>query len=111
MVNAGIMDLEEFESIVCKNKISIVDFSATWCGPCRMIAPIIEDSSEKHKGEYFYYQVDVDSSEELAEKFDIKVVPTIIVLKNGKELGRTSGFMELEDLEKFLKSTIKNTGK
>lgn len=106
MVNSGIMDEEEFEEMISSKKVSIVDFSATWCGPCKMMVPVVEDVSEKHRGEYFFYSVDVDSAEELAAKYNISVVPTFIVFSNGKELGRTSGFMEASELEDFIKSLI-----
>lgn len=106
MVNSGIMEMEEFENLISKNAVSVVDFSATWCGPCRMMAPIVEDSSNKHKGEYFYYGIDVDSSPELAEKYAIEFVPTFIVFSKGKLLGKTSGLMDLEEFENFIKQSL-----
>lgn len=101
MISSGIMDAEEFEEIISKDNFTIIDFSATWCGPCRMMAPIVEDVSAKRK-EDFFYQIDVDSSEDLAAKFNITVVPTFVVVKSGKEIARTSGYMEIEDFEAFL---------
>lgn len=106
MLSAGIMTTEEFDDILNSKEICVCDFSASWCMPCRMMSPIMEDVSEKYKRKYFFYQIDIDSAEDLAEKFNVDVVPTIIVFKNGKEIGRTSGFMEMEDLEKFLNKTI-----
>ena len=107
MVISGIMEEEEFEEMLASKKICIVDFSATWCGPCRMMVPVVEDLSEKHKKDYIFYSIDVDSAEDLAEKYNISVVPTFIVFSNGKELGRTSGYMEANELEDFIKSQIK----
>ena len=107
MVNSGIMEVEEFENLISANKVSVVDFSATWCGPCRMMVPVVEDLAEKHKNDYVFYSIDVDGSEELAEKYNITVVPTFIVFSNGKELGRTSGYMEASELDKFIKSQLK----
>ena len=108
MLNAGIMTVEEFEEILSNKDICVCDFSASWCGPCRMMAPILEDVADKYKRKYFFYQIDIDSAEELAEKYDIEAVPTIVIFKKGKELGRTSGFMEMEEFEKFLNDTIKS---
>ena len=88
MLNAGIMTNEEFQDIINLKRITVVDFSATWCGPCRMMAPILEDISDKYKGKYYFYQIDIDSAEELAQKHQISAVPTILVFAKGKEIGR-----------------------
>ncbi len=106
MISAGIMDEKEFEKLISKNKINIIDFSAVWCGPCRMMAPIVEASSERHKGEYSYINIDVDSAGDIAIKYNIQVVPTFVVLIDGKEISRTSGYMELQDFENFIKNAI-----
>ena len=106
MLNAGIMTDEEFDEIVGSKDICVIDFSATWCGPCRMMAPILEDISEKYKGKYFFYQIDIDSAEELAQKFEITAVPTIIVFAKGKEIGRTSGYQDFDEFERFLNNTV-----
>lgn len=110
MLNAGIMTAEEFEEILSSKDICVCDFSATWCPPCRMMSPIMEDVSDKYKRKYYFYQVDIDSAEELTEKYKVEVVPTIIVFKKGKEIGRTTGFMEMEEVEDFLNNTIKKSG-
>lgn len=107
MLNAGIMTNEEFDEIISEKNICVIDFSASWCGPCRMMAPILEDIADKYKGKYYFYQIDVDSAEELAQKFEISAVPTIVIFAKGKELGRTSGYQEIDEFEKFLLDTIK----
>ncbi len=110
MLNAGIMTAEEFEIILNSKDICVCDFSASWCMPCRMMSPVMEDVSEKYKRKYLFYQIDIDSAEDLAEKYNVGSVPTLIVFKKGKEIGRTSGFMEMEEVEKFLNDTIRKTG-
>jgi len=107
MLNAGIMTEEEFDEIISSKDICVCDFSASWCGPCRMMAPILEDISDKYKGKYYFYQIDIDSAEEIATKFNITVVPTIVIFKNGKELDRTSGYQEFDEFERFLLNTVK----
>ncbi len=104
MLNAGIMTEEEFDELIASKDVCVVDFSATWCGPCRMMAPILEDVSDKYKGKYFFYQIDIDSAEEIAQKFEVTAVPTIIIFKNGKEVGRTTGYQEFDEFERFLNS-------
>jgi thioredoxin 1 len=108
MLNAGIMTDDEFESILGSGKTCICDFSASWCGPCRLMAPILEDISEKYKKSYYFYQIDIDSAEEIAKKYNVTAVPTIIIFRDGKELGRTSGYQEFEEFEKFMLDTIEN---
>ncbi len=111
MLNAGIMSEEEFDEILKSKKVCVCDFSASWCGPCRMMAPILEDISDKYKGKYFFYQIDVDSAEELAARYNITAVPTMIVFSEGKEIGRTSGYQEFDEFERFLNNTVKNANK
>ena len=107
MLNAGIMTVEEFEDIINKKAVCACDFSASWCGPCRMMMPILEDVSEKYKRQCFFYQVDIDSAEDLAEKYNVDVVPTVIVFKNGKEVARIIGYHEIDEFEELLNNAIK----
>ena len=109
MLNAGIMTDEEFDGLVSSKEICVFDFSASWFGPCRMMAPVLEDISDKYKGKYYFYQVDIDSAEELANKFNVQAVPTIIIFKNGTEIARTSGYQEFDEFERFLLNSIHKT--
>lgn len=102
MLNAGILDDEEFENLIGNKTVTVVDFSAVWCGPCRMLHPIVEHLSDKYKGKYHFYEVDIDSAENIALRQNITAVPTIIVYKAGKELGRTTGYQDFDELEKFI---------
>ena len=109
MIKVGIMTDEEFDMIISKDQLVVIDFSATWCGPCKMMEPVLEDAADKHKGEYLFYQVDVDSAENLATRYQISAVPTIIAFKSGKVVGQTSGYMPLEELEIFLAESNRKT--
>lgn len=109
MIRAGIMTNEEFDKIIENEKLTLVDFSAVWCGPCKMMEPVLEDASDKHKGEYNFYQIDVDSAENLAMRYQISAVPTLIAFKKGEIIGRVSGYMPLEELEMFLSESNKKT--
>ncbi len=92
---------KEFEELT-KEGNSIVDFSATWCGPCKMLEPVLESVSEEYKDDFKFYNMDVDENMELAQKFEVEGVPTILVLEKGKESNRTVGFIPKNMLKDFL---------
>ena len=94
----------EFEKIVLDKKITIIDFSATWCGPCRMMAPIFEECQEKFSDSMNFYKIDLDKNENLAARLEIQYVPTFVAFKNGEELKRISGYHPQDEFELFLKS-------
>lgn len=79
------------------NELTLVDFYATWCGPCKMIAPVLEELKSAE-----VIKVDVDEERELTMKFGISAVPTLILMKNKEEVARTQGYHDLEDLEKWI---------
>ncbi len=93
---------DNFESVVLKSdKPVLVDFNATWCGPCRMLSPILESvASENDK--YNFAAVDVDEAEELAIQYGVSSIPCLIVFNKGEEVKRSIGFMNKEELESML---------
>ena len=87
-----ILNTESFnEKLKNVKGVMMVDFFATWCGPCRMLAPILEEVSQESTAEI--YKVDIDESEDLARSYGIMAVPTMIVFVDGKEVERFSGYM------------------
>ncbi len=88
--------------------ISVIDFSATWCGPCQMLAPIIEGVSEldKYAGKVNFYNIDTDESPDVAAENGIQSVPTVIVYKDGEVLTKQIGFVPAEVLEEFIDSNL-----
>ncbi len=81
----------EFDAAIAKGNV-LVDFWATWCGPCRMLAPVLEEVA-KERPELSIVKVDVDEAGELAARFGISSIPTLIHFKDGKQVGKTLGFM------------------
>ena len=82
----------DFETKVVNDPVAVVDFSATWCGPCRMLAPVLEDISEQLGDRVKFYNVDVDDDPALAAGFGISSVPTVLLLKNGRVADQSVGF-------------------
>lgn len=82
----------EFSDLLSNNKIVLVDFWATWCGPCKMIAPIIEQLANQYEGKVTVAKVDVDKENSLAQKYGVQSIPTILIFKDGNEVAREVGF-------------------
>ncbi len=96
---AKIINTVNFRGAVEDNQgVVVVDFFATWCGPCKMLAPVFESVSEELNNAKFV-KVDIDESLELAQKFGISTVPTMMIFKDGKVVDKLVGFMPKESLK------------
>lgn len=84
----------------------VVDFWAPWCGPCHMVAPELEKLARSAAGRYLVLKVNTDDVPDLGERFGIRSIPTMAVLKDGREVGRTSGARPAADIEAFIQSTL-----
>lgn len=90
------------EEVLKAEKKVVVDFWATWCGPCRMLAPELEKFAKEHADKIKVGKVNVDEEMELAMKYGIEVIPTLIVFENGEVVNRISGFFDAEELNQKL---------
>ena len=94
---------QNFDEEVLKSEIPvIVDFWAVWCGPCRMLAPVISELSEELSGKVKVGKVNVDEEQELALKFGIASIPTVMLFKNGQAVKTSVGFMDKQQLRDTL---------
>jgi thioredoxin len=81
-----------FDEVVLKSdKPVLVDFWATWCGPCRMLGPVIEELATEYEGRVVVGKVDVDNNQEFAAKYGVRNIPTVLVFKDGEVVGRQVG--------------------
>lgn len=94
---------EKFEEIVASETPSIVDFWAPWCGPCRMIAPVLEEIAEEMKGSIKILKVNVDDYPGIAQKFGIMSIPTLLFFKNGENRGKIIGAVPKKEILKKIK--------
>lgn len=96
---------EQFLKDIKENNIVVVDFFATWCGPCQMYYPVFSDAAKKvsHK----MIKVDIDKERELAMKWGIQSIPTTIVIKDGKEINRIMGYQTESQLISWIKTVAK----
>ena len=93
----------EFENeVLNSDKKVLVDFYATWCGPCKIISPIIEEVA-KENPEVKFVKVDIDANQELAEKYEVVYIPTLVVIENGKEITKSVGAISKEETLNLIK--------
>lgn len=97
----------DFEDKVLKSTTPVlVDFWATWCGPCRMAEPILEELSETYKDKVLVVKLDVDANQASAQKFGVMSIPTTILFKDGQEIGRQIGFAGKQSFEDLMKKGL-----
>lgn len=99
---AKIINTKEAKEIIEKKELVIIDFFATWCGPCQMFGPIFTEYSEKNP-DIKMFKIDIDKDPDFASEMNVMGVPTIVVFKNGNETNRFSGFKTFEELDNFIK--------
>lgn len=99
---------ENFEKEVVQSKVPvIIDFYADWCGPCRMMAPVFEEISKEYSGKVSFLKLNTEEQPEIAEAFEVMSIPSLVVVRDGKEIGRMVGFAPKNIFKERLDSIIK----
>lgn len=95
-----------FQKLISGNKPVLIDFHATWCGPCKSLAPIIKDLAKEVHDKIRVVKIDIDKNKALAHKYKIRSVPTLAIFKNGKIIWQEAGMKTKNQLKKIIASKI-----
>jgi len=94
------------QEVVNSDKPVFVDFWATWCGPCRIVSPIVEELAKEYEGKVDFVKVDVDQNRELASKYSIFSIPTLAIFRNGQVVAQAAGAASKESIRTYIDKNI-----
>ena len=100
------INAEKFDELLKGEKPVVCDFFATWCGPCKMLAPVMESMSEKFGDKAVFVKVDTDENMELAARYAIRSIPLVIVFKGGEAAAKSLGYISKSEAEEFLSENL-----
>lgn len=106
-INVKTFTAQSWEAEVLKStQLVLVDFWASWCGPCKMIAPVVEELADEYAGKAIIGKLNVDEQGEVAEKYSVMSIPTLLFIKNGQIVDKIVGFRGKQDLVKILDANV-----
>lgn len=97
---------ENYESFINSEKPVVVDFWATWCGPCKMVGPVIEDLANEFEGQTSVCKVNVDEMPDVASQYKIMSIPTVMIFKNGEIIDKAVGVRTKEEYQNMIKNAL-----
>ena len=97
--------MSKFSEIISKDQPVLVDFFADWCGPCKMLSPILKQVKDALGEDVTIIKIDVDKNQSLASKYQVRGVPTMLLFKKGKQVWRQSGVLQKDDIINVIKSS------
>lgn len=97
---------DNFDKLISSNSVALVDFWASWCGPCKMLGPVIEEVADDFAGKALVGKVNVDDCPELAEKFGIMTIPAVFIFKDGQVVDKMIGFRQKAQIAAVLERNL-----
>lgn len=97
---------DNYESFINKDTPTVVDFWATWCGPCRMVSPVIDDLATEFDGKMTVCKLNVDEVPDVAAQYKIMSIPTVMIVKNGEIIDKAVGVRTKEEYQNMIKSAL-----
>lgn len=97
--------MSKFSELINQDKPVLVDFFAEWCGPCKMLAPILKQVKESLGDGVSIIKIDVDKNQALAAKYQVRGVPTLLLFKNGKQVWRQSGVLQKDEITRIIQTS------
>lgn len=85
------LDLQSYSQLAATGGVTVLDFTAAWCGPCKQLAPVLETLAKEYAGQVRIAAIDVDAEPVLAQQYDVRAMPTLVLLRDGREVGRVVG--------------------
>lgn len=102
----NVIDQNNFDQIIGSADVALVDFWASWCGPCRMLSPTVDDVAQAYEGRVTVAKCNVDDNEEIAARFGIRSIPTLLFFKGGELADKTVGLVSRQEIETILNNLI-----
>ena len=106
MTKAAFVESTEFVNLLSNAVPIVVDFTATWCGPCRIIAPLIDQLAEEYKGRAQVVKIDLDRNKDIAKKYSIRSIPAVLIFKNGEVVEHLVGKASYETFSDALEKNL-----
>lgn len=97
---------KNFNDILASSRLVLVDFWASWCGPCRMLSPIVDDIAKEFEGKIEVAKCNIDDAEEVAAQYGIRSIPTLLFFKDGEVADKTVGFVNKAEIEKRINNLL-----
>ena len=98
----NILKMSNFDTIIQSEKPVLIDFFATWCGPCKMLGPVLKEVKDSLGDRVSIIKIDVDKNQQISSQYQVRGVPTMILFQNGKQLWRQSGVLSKEEIIKTI---------
>jgi thioredoxin 1 len=101
-----VLDENNFETVIGSQPVAMIDLWASWCGPCRMLSPTVDDIAAEYDGRVAVAKCNVDDNEEIAEKFGVRSIPTLLFFKDGQLADKTVGLVSKQEIETILNNLL-----